>query len=57
MKYKLSIIKLKIDFTDECIDWEYDEDEVLRIVMQVLKTLFLNRLKQFFSVFLGIICF
>ena len=41
-------IKLEIDFTDENIDWEYDEDEVLKIVMQVLKTPYLNRLKQFF---------
>ena len=41
-------IKLEIDFTEEDIDWEYDEDEVLKIVMQVLKTPYLNRLKQFF---------
>ena len=41
-------IKLEIDFTEEDIEWEYDEDEVLKIVIQVLKTPYLNRLKQFF---------
>ena len=41
-------IKLETDFSDEGIDWEYDEFEVLKIVMQVLKTPYLNRLKQFF---------
>ena len=41
-------IKLEVDFTEEGIEWEYDEDEVLKTVIQVLKTLYLNRLKQFF---------
>ena len=40
-------IKLEIDFTEEGIDWEYDEDEIIKIVMLVLKTPYLNRLKQF----------
>ena len=41
-------IKLEVDFTEEGIEWEYEEDEVLKIVIQVLKTPYLNRLKQFF---------
>ena len=41
-------IKLEDDLYDERIDWKYDEFEVLKIVMQVLKTPYLNRLKQFF---------
>ena len=41
-------IKLEVDFTEENIDWGYDDDEVLKIVMQVLRTPYLNRLKQFF---------
>ena len=40
--------KLEDDLYDEGIDWEYDEFEVLKIVMQVLKTPYLNRLKQFY---------
>ena len=38
-------IKLESDLSDEGIDWEYDEFDVLKIVMQVLKTPYLSRLK------------
>ena len=38
-------IKLENDLYEEGIDWEYDEDEVLRIVKRVLRTTYLNRLK------------
>ena len=41
-------IKLEDDLYDEGIDREYDEFEVLRSVMQVFRTPYLNRLKQFF---------
>ena len=41
-------VKLEDDLYKEGIDWEYDEYEVLKIVMQVLRTPYLNRLKQFF---------
>ena len=36
------------DLYEEGIDWEYDECEVLKFVMHVLRTPYLNRLKQFF---------
>ena len=36
------------DLYEEGIDWEYDECEFLKIVMQVLRTPYLNRLKQLF---------
>ena len=39
---------LEDDLYEEGIDWEYDEDEILKIVKQVLKTPYLNRLKQFY---------
>ena len=41
-------IKLEVDFTEEGIAWKYDEDVVLKTVIEVLKTPYLNRLKQFF---------
>ena len=41
-------INLEDDLYDEGIDWEYEEFEVLKIIMQVLRTPYLNRLKQFF---------
>ena len=41
-------VKLEDDLYEEGIDWEYDEDRILSIVKQVLKTPYLNRLKQFY---------
>ena len=41
-------LQLEDDFFEEGIDWKYDECTVLKIVMQVLKTPYLNRLKQFY---------
>ena len=41
-------IKLEDDLYDEVINWEYDECVVLKIIMQVLRTPYLNRLKQFY---------
>ena len=41
-------LKLEDDLFEEGIDWEYDECTLLKIVMQVLKTPYLNRLKQFY---------
>merc|ERR1711888_560015 len=41
-------IKLEDDLYEEGIDWEYDECVVLKIIMQVLRTPYLNRLKQFY---------
>ena len=40
--------KLDVDSTDANLEWKYDEDEILKVVIQVLKTPYLNRLKKFF---------
>ena len=40
--------KLEDDFFDEGMDWECNEYTVLKTVMQVLKTPYLNRLTQFY---------
>ena len=41
-------VKLEDDLYEEGIDWLYDEDEILKIIKLVLKTPYLNRLKQFY---------
>ena len=41
-------MKLEDDLYEGGIDWEYDEDKILSNVKQVLKTPYLNKLKQFY---------
>ena len=41
-------IKMESEAENEGLDWECDEYEIIKIVKQVNKTPYLNRLKQFF---------
>ena len=40
-------LKLEVEFSEANLDWEYNEDGLIKVVIEILKTPYLNRLKQF----------
>ena len=40
-------LKLEVEFSEANLDWEYNEDGLIKVVNEILKTPYLNRLKQF----------
>ena len=39
--------KTRSGFYEADLEWEYDEESLVNIVIEILKTPYLNRLKQF----------